>query len=168
MRTLLAIGVACLVVGCSRAPEPFADKAEPAQATAPEQLVEVTGGWYSVNPELSMLCAGPTKEQVAATRKEHGPHGAEMIQVFMNRRAKAALDAGKTYPAGSIIEKRKSGGAVGKMVKRDPGFAELYGDWEFFYQEAKGKEEKMPDRSCADCHSTTRKTDHVFATWRPR
>lgn len=164
MRILLALGVIGLMVGCDRASEESSARSVATPAMGAEQLVEVTNSWYSVNPELSMLCAGPTKEQIAPTRKEHGPHGAEMIQVSMNPRAKAALEAGKTYPVGSIVEKRKSGGAVGKMVKREPGFAELYGDWEFFYREAKGKDQKCRTRHAP---TATRRPDPPTTCSRP-
>jgi len=165
MRIVLAIGIIGLAVGCSRTtPESTSKRTPPPE---PEELTEVTYGWYHVNPELAALCAGPSMEQIAATRKEHGPHGAELIRVFMNPRAKAALEANTPYPEGSIVQKRKQSGAVGKMVKHEQGFDERYGDWEFFYKEAGGKELPMPAKACADCHATTRKTDYVFATWEP-
>lgn len=169
MRILLAVGVACLVVGCSQSP-PVAKRADPPKprlTTETAGLTEMTDGWYQVSHQLAMLCSNPSPEVLRADRQKHGPHSMRNIRVYMNPAAETAFRKGQAYPAGALVLKAKWDGSIGAMVKRKPGFDDLHGDWEFYFEESGSEPKPMPARACADCHSTARSTDHVFATWHP-
>lgn len=169
MRSLLAVALVGIVAGCSQAP-PAAKKADPPKPsliTETAGLTEMTNGWYQVSPQLAMMCASPSPEMMELERKKHGPHVMRNIRVFMNPVAEAAFRKGQAYPAGALVLKSKSDGSIGAMVKRKPGFDNLHGDWEFYFEESGSEPKSMPAKACADCHSTVRKTDHVFGTWKP-
>lgn len=172
------IGVVLWVVlaGC-RTPEPpvveaAAEPSPPARTV--EELVaslgrleEVSDGTFEVNLELLMLCVGPAPNQIAKAEKKHGPHTMTSIRVSMTEPAAKAFREKSSYPVGSAIVKVKNTGATGGMIKREPGYDDLGGDWEYFYAEAKGRLERGKLETCRTCHMTTRSTDHVFGSWKP-
>jgi Cytochrome P460 len=140
-----------------------------------------------VDPELAMLCAGVSAQQVANARKHKGPHAHTAIRVFMNDLAANAFRQSLTpYPVGAIIVKEKRGlsysadpesrddagyhthDGVGGMVKRPQGFDTAHGDWEYFYFENPSEIESGKISSCVACHGAAARTDYVFGDWAKR
>lgn len=92
--------------------------------------------------------------------------------VYANDLADAELEKeNPQFPVGSIIVREKLDAATSEtpqtviaMVKREKGFSEETGDWEFFVFD--GADLKMQRREtkgdCATCHATAAKTDWVF------
>lgn len=172
--------VVCVVLASCRTPEPVVE-ASPAAPPVPltvEELItslghleEVSDGRVAVNPGLSALCRGPSTEEIAEARKEFGPHALAFIRVSMNERAASAFASGKSYPVGSAVIKFKDAavsGGIGGMIKREPGYDEFGGDWEYFYAEHKGLLHRGQLETCRNCHMTTRSTDHVFGSWKAK
>jgi hypothetical protein len=92
------------------------------------------------------------------------------IDVYTNETAKSALlDGNKSFPADSVILKRKSLGPDGKdtqyftgMKKNRPGYWPEMGDWKFFVLDGRGKQlESGKLQSCADCHTKWPERDFV-------
>lgn len=171
MKGWTAFLVCALVTGC-RTPEPPVVESTPSPPQTAEELLatlepleEVSDGAVAVNPYLSAMCAGPSPETLAKAKKEFGPHAMESIRVSMNPSAAQAFRAKSTYPTGAAVVKRKRMGAVGGMIKREPGYDELGGDWEYFYAEAGGFLYRGRLDSCRTCHMATRSTDHVYGSW---
>lgn len=168
------LSVACVVmIGCDTVESP-ADRPSRMSTQTVEQLVqslgrleEVSGGEVPVNPELAMLCRLASPDEIAKAEKTYGPHAQTFIRVSMNEAAVKALRDMSTYPPGAAIVKVKNTGATGGMIKRESGYDDLGGDWEYFYAEAKGRLERGKLETCRTCHMTTRSTDHVFGSWKP-
>ncbi len=92
--------------------------------------------------------------------------------VYANDLAKVEIEKDSpNFPVGSIIvrEKNKTEASeipdtVIAMVKREKGFSEKTGDWEFFVFD--GKDLQMQKRetvgNCAECHSKAKQADWVF------
>ena len=133
-----------------------------------------------VNPELAMLCVGATKEMVDAARTEKGPHANCSVKIFMNQLASSAFSKNEPYPVGAIIVKEKdmlgyrtktdtewqgTGSGVGGMIKRENGFDEKNGNWEYFYFENTSSIESGKMSSCIECHANARTSDFVFGDW---
>jgi len=99
-------------------------------------------------------------------------HNTTFGVVYANDLAKAELEKeNPAFPVGSIIVREKNETATSEtpqtviaMVKREKGFSEKTGDWEFFVFD--GKDLKLNSRetigSCATCHVRAEKTDWVF------
>ncbi len=84
------------------------------------------------------------------------------------------------YPVGTVILKENYWPLEGKvgpahslsiMVKREPGFASEYGDWEYLETESKGKvtlsgsaQNRDVLLRCGNCHSSVQERDFVFST----
>lgn len=173
--------IALLAVGCGAPSDPpTVSTPEPAPAptkhpiTAEEVIAKyatfqrVTPRQFYVNPALSALCRGPSPDEIAEARIKHGIHAVTAIHVFMNDAAEAAfVKASGDYPEGSVVVKEKWGGlGIGGMIKRHAGYDPLNGNWEYLYFEKGSPLQSGKIQSCGNCHSTTRKTDHVFGTWK--
>lgn len=175
MKGWFAVVVCVVLTGC-RTPEPPVVEAPPSPPLTVEGLItslgrleEVSDGRVAVNPGLSALCRGPSTEEIAEARREFGPHAMAFIRVSMNERAASAFASGKPYPIGSAVIKFKdiaASGGIGGMIKREPGYDELGGDWEYFYSEHKGLLNRGQLETCRNCHMATRTTDHVFGSWK--
>ena len=63
--------------------------------------------------------------------------------------AVANAPEGKTYPTGSVVQLVPTE----VMVKRDPGFSPVTGDWEFFELEVSGNGSKIHKRGFADVNN---------------
>lgn len=99
-------------------------------------------------------------------------HNTTFGVVYANDPAKAELEKETPqFPVGSIIVREKNETAASEtpltviaMVKREKGFNEKTGDWEFFV--FNGADLKLTSRetegSCAACHVWAEKTDWVF------
>lgn len=176
MRVLTIAVMAVIAVGGARSPS--ANRSQPSPPSTPvtvEDLIatlgrleEVSDGAVAVNPYLSAMCAGPSPETLAKAKKQFGPHTMEYIRVSMNEPAVKAFRAKTEYPPGAAVVKRKRMGAVGGMIKREPGYVDLGGDWEYFYSETGEYLYRGRLDSCRTCHMTTRSTDHVFGSWRTK
>jgi len=92
--------------------------------------------------------------------------------VYANDLAKAEIEKeDPNFPVGAIIVREKNETAASEtpqtviaMVKREKGFSEKTGDWEFFV--FNGADLKLNSRetvgNCAACHIQAEKTDWVF------
>lgn len=133
-----------------------------------------------VNPELAMLCVGASKAMVERARIDKGAHANCSVRIFMNKLGSTAFKEKTNYPVGSIIVKEKemlgfrtktdsepngTGNGVGGMVKRDSGYDETNGNWEYFYFESVDKIESGKMHSCIEGHRKASKSDFVFAHW---
>ena len=133
-----------------------------------------------VNPELAALCVGASEESVNRARIDNGVHANCSAQIYMNEQAANAFNNGLSYPAGSVVIKEKStngfrrksdntwtgeGSGVGGMVKREHGFDNYNGNWEYFYVETDSEIQVGKLDSCIDCHRRAKKTDFVFGDW---
>ncbi|MCC7435420.1 MAG: hypothetical protein IT363_12105 [Methanoregulaceae archaeon] len=161
-----------LLFGCARPHVPPSVVSKPTEPRTAEELVatlepleEISDGMVAVNPYLSSLCVGPSPEMVAKAKKQYGPHAMDFIRVSMNPAAAQAFRVKTSYPPGAAVVKQKRTGAVGGMIKREPGYDDLGGDWEYFYAEAGGFLYRGRLDSCRSCHTATRSTDHVFGSW---
>ncbi len=151
-------------------------------ATSYRTYQQITKSVVHVDPLLSMLCRGMSKEEVEAARARSGPHANTGILIYMNKLAADAFNASATsFPAGAVIVKQKeivgpkdkdwrrlreSDDGVGGMVKRPTGYDPEHGDWEYFYFEDTAKIESGPIPTCVQCHSSAKDKDYVFGTWR--
>ncbi len=95
-------------------------------------------------------------------------------EIFVNSTGKPVEfgEAPYPFPAGTIIVKESYKNNNGKkgalsnltvMVKREKGYSEKYGDWEFILANADGKiKTQGPLRSCITCHSKSKGKDYTF------
>jgi Cytochrome P460 len=141
----------------------------------------ITESVVYVNPELTMLCRGASKEEVEAARIRFGPHANTGILIYMNKLAADAFGTNATvFPVGAVIVKQKTvhgytdkdgkrvhagDSGAGGMVKRSSGYDSKHGDWEYFYFEDTAKIESGRIPSCVQCHDSARGKDYVFGTW---
>ena len=103
-----------------------------------------------------------------------GDHEFTFGVVYANEIAAAEIDKPTPrFPVGSILVRERLDSATSTvpaaviaMVKRPAGFSNATADWEFFT--FSGAHMKLLSRQttgrCAECHSTTQKTDWVFLT----
>lgn len=175
MKGWIAVVMCVVLAGC-RTPEPPVVEAAP--ATPPPRAVdeligtlgrleEVSDGYVSVPQARSSMCANIVPAPLIKTEAEYGPHTTATIRVSMTESAAGAFRAKSIYPVGAAIVKYKGSGGIGGMIKREPGYDDLGGDWEYFYAEAKGRLDRGKLETCRTCHMTTRSTDHVFGSWKP-
>ena len=124
-----------------------------------------------------VLCRMPTPKEVSDARTAHGEHADRYIRVFVNGLAVAHFrDAVGRLPEGAVVVKEKleqssdaDPVAVAGMVKRSPGFAPAFGDWEFLYVDRERPE--VPASSpalqahCGSCHRARRDDDFLFRSY---
>lgn len=103
---------------------------------------------------------------------EENSHNFSFGEVYANDWAKAEIEKNSPhFPIGSIIVREKNPTATSTtpetviaMVKREKGFSEKTGDWEFFVFD--GKDLQMQKRetvgSCSACHTNAKESDWVF------
>lgn len=143
-----------LGAGISTSQKPKKDKNAEKASTEPK----VTENSVDVKP-----LAEPTSHGVSP--------GVSFGVVYANALAQAEINKeNPQFPVGSIIvrEKLVTGNETPElviaMVKREKGFSEKTGDWEFFVFD--GKDLKINSRetvgSCSACHINAEKTDWVF------
>ena len=93
----------------------------------------------------------------------------------MNELASKAFQQEVRYPVGSVIVKEKkmqgfyteaglqgTGSGVGGMIKREKGYDEANGDWEYFYFENPNAIQSGKIKSCVQCHKNAAESDFVF------
>lgn len=105
----------------------------------------------------------------------HSFAGATFAKVFANELANSQIEkTNPIFPVGSIIareklatEKAETPEFVAVMVKREKGFSNKTGDWEYFTFE--GKDLSLLAREtksdCSKCHAVAKATDFVFRTY---
>lgn len=142
----------------------------------PEQVLQTYSGYRIlendrlVNEALTMLCRGPSPEELAAAQNLSGPHASSVIDVLGNALAEQALKTGATtFPPGAVLVKDKySQSGVAGMIKREAGYNPASGDWEFFIRERGGPLAKGKLANCISCHATATGPDHLFVPWAAR
>jgi hypothetical protein len=125
---------------------------------------------------LDMLCAAPTRQQSVETSRN--PHRQKYFVVYVNEVGRQAMmtQAKPVFPEGSIIVKEKllakddtSPELLTVMIKREKGFNEASGDWE--YMVVNGERTKIEGRgkleNCQSCHIQKTETDYVFRSYLP-
>ena len=126
----------------------------------------------SISNEIFSLCRSPTAKENAFANSEHGM-GLFLLD-WLNPVAMQGFENKGTapFPIGAAIVKQKlmlaSSGkfdvaALGIMVKREAGFDDSHGDWEFGYWEAPSGLLSGATESahCGGCHAGSA-TDFVF------
>ncbi|MGB7925825.1 MAG: cytochrome P460 family protein [Pyrinomonadaceae bacterium] len=154
-------------------------------ATRVVELKDIQGykTWARVHPEalrlpapLDMLCVAPTRQQSVETSRN--PHRQKYFVVYVNEAGRQAMmsQLKPVFPAGSIIVKEKllakddaSPELLTVMTKREKGFNEASGDWE--YMVVNGERTKIESRgnleNCRSCHLLKSETDYVFRSYLP-
>ena len=103
-----------------------------------------------------------------------GNHNTTIGDVYANDKARTNFFYNQPdFPVGSIIvrEKYSLGGTAPEtiiaMVKREKGFNEASGDWEFFV--SNGRDMALASResagNCSACHARAKDTDWTFRTY---
>lgn len=122
--------------------------------------------------ETATISKGTTFEKLLNIKPEDNSHKFSFGEVYANDLAKAEIEKdAPNFPVGSIIVREKNltitsiiPETVIAMVKREKGFSEKTGDWEFFVFD--GKDLRMQNRetvgSCSACHSNAKESDWVF------
>jgi hypothetical protein len=117
----------------------------------------------------------PTETNQKPPKNPHEKDGVTFARIFANELALSQMEKEKpAFPVGSIIVREKLLQAadiepevITVMVKREKGFCEKCGDWEFFVLEGNlnkvVKQEKAG--SCQKCHTNAENTDFVFRTY---
>jgi Cytochrome P460 len=139
--------------------------------------------WTRVHPAalrlpaaLDTLCAAPTRQPRADSSQN--PHRQKYFVVYVNETGRQAMmsQAEPVFPEGSIIVKEKllaqddaSPELLTVMIKREKGFNEASGDWE--YMVVNGERTRIEGRgklaNCQSCHVQKSETDYVFRTYLP-
>lgn len=183
------VAFALLIAGCgienSEPSKEIGTSGVPAQdiatlAKAYDGMLLMTPNPVFVNPELAVLCVGATKDAVEHARVAKGPHANCSVKIFMNELASTAFNQGASYPVGAVVVKEKRmlgyraktgsewqgrGSGVGGMIKRDNGYDEPNGNWEYFYFDNPSSVESGKMQSCIGCHRKAQTSDYVFADW---
>jgi hypothetical protein len=151
---------------------------------------EVTQRPVEMDPRVAMLCRSllPSERKRTTTiRGTQGPHAKKYIRVYVNDIAKSQMMTRKNphFPVGSVIVKQKlplekSQGKSQKislkpelltvMIKREAGYDEENGDWEYLVTDGTGKQtsERGQLESCQNCHRPFQKTDYLVRSYLPR
>jgi hypothetical protein len=115
---------------------------------------------------------GITVNELLKKVSNETPHNFTFGEVYANDLAKNEIEKDTpNFPLGSIIVREKNLTSTSEtpetviaMVKREKGFSEKTGDWEFFVFD--GKDLQMQKRetvgNCSACHSNAKESDWVF------
>lgn len=197
--TRIVIGVVILVfaaglaVALASAPAPasVATHWDSRDAVAEDQPIDISNladraAWHQVNAKpyrissvLNVLCDAPSPDRVDEERKRN-PHASTLVTVFVNETGRAAMYAknAPSFPVGSVIVKQKFepyGERAAPilstvMVKRERGYNQDVGDWEFAVVGSDGREIRARGKlaNCAACHTPERANDFVFRSYLER
>jgi len=146
------------------------------------KLEKLTPKPILVNSGIFVLCRLPSLKDLKKVRdKENGPHFSTYISIYVDKEEAAALkNKSAKLPVGTVIVKKKSKAVkhktldgtisgkegLGGMIKRDAGYDLKNGDWEYFYQDKKGKLSTGKLKNCIECHQKAKQTDYVFRAWK--
>ncbi|HEY4260087.1 MAG TPA: cytochrome P460 family protein [Schlesneria sp.] len=137
----------------------------------------VTDEPIDVGPGPWRICRmGPTPEyehERKAAEDVSGPHANYSITVRVSPDAAQAFRDGMALPPGAIVVKEKQfsyGSAVhyfeeyALMIKHEPGYDELGGDWEYAYvtMEPNRTVTRGKLAECSQCHSKVADNDYLF------
>jgi hypothetical protein len=120
----------------------------------------------------------------ATIRRSLGPHdytaARTSIRYYVTPSSEIAVRKHLSpVPVGTVVIKEKWTSeltdeisrlsAIAAMVKREPGYAETNGDWEYVYAERVAAENRWSINrgqlpTCVECHSGTWTTDYLFGT----
>lgn len=176
----LAIGVlAAFAAGCGVNTSATFSVATP--ATTEDRGPIDYAGWPSltkdpvrVSPEIFTMCRAPV---VAPNTVARGPHLAPSVRYFVNPENETVVKAGTNpVPVGTTIVKEKwwredalAPDAYAAMIKREPGYDPVHGDWEYVYVTKDETEKRIVERgkltSCINCHRNAKTTDYLFRTY---
>jgi hypothetical protein len=120
-----------------------------------------------VSAVVAAACVAPPSPSLIEEERRHfGPHAEVAVNLYANETARTALAGQDRFPSGAIIVKEKLKGdeasAIGGMIKRQPGYDPVNGDWEYFYAERSGKFTIGRLDNCIACHARAKSTDYVF------
>ncbi len=104
-----------------------------------------------------------------------GIHKDKFLSVFINSIGEKVVGNLRklSFPQGSAIVKEKKSSidmpahAAGVMLKREKGFDDTVGDWEFMYLSETGDFTRGKEKtsSCSSCHRKASQTDFVFGNY---
>lgn len=135
--------------------------------------------WHLVNPEpvkmdaqVAIMCAP------LFPRRTENPHAKKFISVYVNDAGRDAMftERSPKFPRGSMIVKEKLGSKDSKspelltaMLKRESGYDEKNGDWEYLVLDGAATRilEQGKLESCQKCHTWRRDTDYIFRIYAP-
>jgi hypothetical protein len=148
------------------------------------ELVAAYKQWTRVNPvpepvsaRIAVQCAPPTATQTAMERDS--PHRDKFITVYVNDIGRTAMmeEAQPHFPVGSIIVKEKLPGKdstspelLTVMIKREAGYDQAGGDWEYMALDGTGKTVQARGHleKCQACHVMVKDTDYVSRIYLPQ
>ncbi len=129
-----------------------------------QDLNKVTSHPLHMSQAVAMMCA-------AAPINSNSPHVNKYFDVYISPLEAPVIETGLgTYPAGSVILKRKYADPAGEktelytgMVKRARGYNPTSGDWEYFVLSADGTQVEQSGHiaSCMACHQAYASSDFV-------
>ncbi|MEO6393287.1 MAG: cytochrome P460 family protein [Pyrinomonadaceae bacterium] len=175
---------AALTLGLSQLGHPTSARREPARLVAddiaPDPLLTKLATyrkWKLVNPTPQLM------EPLAAIscarivgRSEGSPHLHKYISVYVSDEGSGAMlqQLKPAFPVGSIIVKEKLAEKTSTepelltvMLKREPGYNEAGGNWEYLVLDGKGTkiEQRGKLASCNSCHIEYKHSDYVTRTY---
>lgn len=135
--------------------------------------------WHLVNPEpvkmdeLVMILCAPI-----FPHGTENPHAEKFISVYVNDVGRSAMftERSPKFPRGSMIVKEKLGSKESKspelltaMLKRESGYDEKNGDWEYLVLDGAATRilEQGKLESCQSCHTWRKQTDYVYRIYAP-
>lgn len=158
---------------------------KPTDPNLPEIQPAMFASWPSatekpieIGPRLWRFCRGPSPEEERERTKEkeaNGPHASYSIVVRVSPNAASSFRAGGTLPEGAVVVKEKhqvSGGrrefqAYAFMIKREAGYDEANGDWEYAFvtlqPDIKVTRGKLAE--CSQCHAKASEHDYLFRNY---
>ncbi len=132
--------------------------------------------WTLVNPTPVLMDANAAFACAAVITRN--PHASKYISVYVNQKGQDAMlrQERPLFPVGSVIVKEKLAYSTASspelltvMIKRDKGYDENSGNWEYLVLD--GSAAKIAQRgrlkSCNGCHIGYPKTDYVTRTYLP-
>jgi hypothetical protein len=169
------VEIASLVPAAGQRPAATA----PAEPGKPAALIAGYRRWTKVNPTpRRMMPASAEQCAPAFASQQPSPHFSKYITVYVNGRGKAAMMGQKSpqFPVGTVIVKEKLSRPDSKspelmtvMVKRDHGFDQDSGDWEYLVFDGMGKRAAsgVEVNRCRSCHNEhpAIDADHVYRAY---
>lgn len=189
-RVRIAPVMLMIVAGCGKSPasklHPVANPMQTPVANSAENPIDYSQWRPSAEPKrisLGEFSACLVFPEERAIRESLDLHWVPMIKVFANPVAydSVAKRHEVPLPAGSVIVKEKwltrrvpgqfgyeldeSGpGAYAAMIKREAGYDQEFGDWEYVYV-THGEDSRVERghlTNCRACHSKASSTDYLF------
>lgn len=171
--TVMLIGALSILESRSASADDFRFQAE--ELKDKSLWTQVNSEPYYISAAVDALCRAPTAANYELERKKN-PHAATYITVYVNNAGRAAMfSKDVSFPAGSIIVKKKVGNSsegqtallYTLMRKRERGYNPVVGDWEFLVVSGDGKQLEASGKieSCQACHVRRSDSDFVFRTY---